>query len=227
MGNSESFLFFWKNWDLCREGRSPYTWKKKRKGKCHQKEVLQIVFLLFCFCFCHWAKWECTQISKEHYHLMCFLVYKMSSANIILTWVLIMAGDLRYKDMWWQQWERLWRPRVHHHHSSPGCWFHEMGGTSKAQICDLIKKKRQVVMQGAPCARRQVLKNWITLLPELIVPPQLNQYHWNMGQPVVVVVVMCGSGGSIARLNGTNKPILICKKGGTQGVGWSCANTVL
>jgi hypothetical protein len=53
-----------------------------------------------------------------------------------------MAGDLRYKDMWWQQWERLWRPRVHHHHSSPGCWFHEMGGTSKAQICDLIKKKK-------------------------------------------------------------------------------------
>lgn len=88
-----------------------------------------------------------------------------------------MAGDLKYKDMWRQQWERLWRPRVHHHHSSPGCWFHEMGGTSKAQICDLIKKKRQVVMQGAPCAHRQVLKNWITLLPELIVPPQLNQYH--------------------------------------------------
>ncbi len=89
-----------------------------------------------------------------------------------------MAGHLRYKNMWRQQWERLWRPRVHHHHSSPGCWFHEIGGTSKAQICDLIKKKRQVVMQGAPCAHRQVLKNWITLLPELIIPPQLNQYQY-------------------------------------------------
>ncbi len=177
MGNSVSYLFFWRNWDLCRGGRSLCTWKKKRKRKSHQKEVLQIGFLFsfFFFFFGHWAKWECTQISKEHYHLMCFLVYKMSSASIILIWVLIMAGDLRYKDMWQQQWERLWRPRVHHHHSSPGCWFHEMGVTSKAQICDLIFKKGKLWCKGhlvhtgrcskigsLCCQNSSSLLNWIS-----------------------------------------------------------------
>ncbi len=173
MGNSVSYLFFWKIWTCAGKESLCTHEKRKEKGSHTRKKFFRLFFSFFCFCHC--TKWECTQISKEHYHLMCFLVYKMSSASIILIWVLNMAGDLRYKDMWRQQWERLWRPRVHHHHSSPGCWFHEMGGTSKAQICDLVKKKGKLWCKGhlvhtgrcskigsLCCQNSSSLLNWIS-----------------------------------------------------------------
>lgn len=194
MGNSVSYLFFWKNLGAV-QGRKVSVHMKKEK----KKEVIPEGSSSDCFfCFYHWAKWECTHISKEHYHLMCFLVYKVTSASIILIWVLIMAGDLRYKDMWRQQWERLWRPRVHHH-SSPGCWFHEIGGTSKAQICDLIKKKGKLWCKvhlvhtgrcskiGSLCCQNSSsLLNWISTT-------EISDSRWWWWSCVAVVAAWPGS----------------------------------